>query len=49
MTTHTKPKTEKKFVFSFRGFYWDYWRNTKTGEIINFEMGADPNEYENTK
>lgn len=36
----------KTFVFSYRGFYWDYWRNVKTNELIKFEMGEDPNEYD---
>lgn len=34
-----------RFVFSFRGFYWDYWRDCQTGEIIRFEMGNNPNEF----
>lgn len=36
---------QKRFVFSFRGFYWDYWRDVSTGETVKFEMGEDPNEY----
>ncbi len=43
--TKTLSLTRKQFVFSFRGFYWDYWRNVNTGEVIKFEMGEDPNEY----
>lgn len=35
----------KIYVFSFRGFYWDYWRNVQTNEIIKFEIGYDPNDY----
>lgn len=37
---------KKRYLFAFRGFYWDYWEDLRTGDLIKFRMGADPNKYE---
>lgn len=45
----TNQKTEgerKRFVFSWRGFYYDWWRDAKTDREFKFEMGEDPNDYQ---
>lgn len=34
----------KKYKFSWRGFYYDYWIDIITGIEFRFEMGKNPNE-----
>lgn len=42
----TLSTQKKRYLFLFRGFYWDYWEDRRTGETMKFKMGANPNDYE---